>query len=253
MERIKLFSNSSPRIRLFSGDKEKSVACSDCGYRFKTFAHTTHLLCPKCGGTRFNIVTPEVLGPEKDEEEWQKEFAKTSDRFEIKLREFSGHEISGDKLQKEFGITPEEMEERGFSDTVGENTYKIHEDAFIQSRLFSSIVLSVTKTLELDPTVVCGKPEDGIARLEEISDLCPKSIMILKKAHGISEGPDSWATDSGILGDLKLEMGGTKKSLPKFKEIINERYPDAPEGILDFLERKGIIRPSGNNEIEIIK
>ena len=253
MKRIKLFSNPTPRIKLFSEDKKKTVACSDCGYRFKTFAHTTNLLCPKCGGTRFNIV-PDTLGPENDEEiEWQKEFSETSNEFEIKLREFSGHKLSGDKIQKEFGITAEEMNERGFSDILEDGMSKIHDDAFIQSRLFSSLVISVTKTLDLDPTVVCGKPEDSIARLEEISDLCPKSIMILKRAHGISECPESWATDSGILGDLKLEMGGTSRPLPEFKKIINERYPDAPEGILDFLERKGIIKPSGENKIEIIK
>ena len=110
MSRIKLFGSSSPRISLFSKDGSREVwqQCSDCGYKFKTNAHTTNHACPRCGGTRFNVMreffSPENC-PEKvpdnkvklfetEEENFQKEFNETSDELELKLKEFSGSSLS---------------------------------------------------------------------------------------------------------------------------------------------------------------
>ena len=57
-------------------------------------------------------------------------------------------------------------------------------------------------------------PEVGIEKLEEVSDLCPKSIAIIKKIHGVgtdSNSKEDWMTDSGIKNDLVLEFGGQTK------------------------------------------
>jgi DNA-directed RNA polymerase subunit RPC12/RpoP len=273
-ERIKLFSGvTKERIKLFSkdGSGTKVVVCADCGYKFETEAHTTSLLCPKCGGTRFNVLretTSPVGTPEKvedrvklfsdPEEDWQKEFSYTEDLFELKLKEFSGSSLSAEEFEKEFsalGLTAENLEERGFAKINDDQSVEIMSDAFMQSRLFSKLIVSVTKTLELDPAVVSRAPLEGITRLEETSSLSPKCIMLLKKAHGITT-PDnekeSWLTDSGIESDLKLEFGGQTKSGEDFKELMESRYPDAPEGLYEILKNKGIIRESGDN-IEIIK
>ena len=116
-------------------------------------------------------------------------------------------------------------------------------------------MISITKELHLDPTILCHKhnKEEIINNLEEEGNLSPKSIILLKKAHNIpTEASDNaWINDSGILGDLGIEFGGQTKGLPEFKEIIDERYPDAPEGIMEILKNKGIIRENGN-VIEIL-
>lgn len=272
MERRKLFSTTTTtkRRKLFSeegGSVLKTVVCSDCGHKFETTASTTDLICPKCGGRRFNFlrsvyspsVAPEKVPTRKtlfgdSEAEFQREFSNTEDKLELKLKEFSGKTLDSKSFSDNFGglTTAEELQERGFADVTENGKVTISKDAFLQSRLFSKLIVSVTKILDLDPAVTLSKPADVISGLEERSELCPKSIVILKKAHGLVPDSESWAKDSGILGDLKLEFGGQSKPLAAFKETISKRYPDAPEGILDFLKSKGIIKTSGDN-IEILK
>lgn len=272
-KRIKLFTATSSRIKLFSedGSGTRVMQCSDCGYRIETDAATTNQVCPKCGGTRFNIVRefyspsncPEkverakLFGGLSEEEEFQKEFNETEDQLELKLKEFSGSSLSSKDFEKEFSalnITAENLQERGFAMINEDGSVQIKEDSFLQSRLFSKIIISLTKTLELDPAVISA-PESGIQKLEEVSDLCPKSIAILKKVHGIgnseSEKKD-WLRDSGIEGDLKLEFGGQQKPEGEFKSLIEERYPDAPSDLIKILKDKGIIREDGD-KFEILK
>lgn len=272
MARIKLFS-ASPRISLFSKDGSGSVwqQCSDCGYKFETDAHTTNHACPKCGGTRFNVLR-HVFSPEncpekvpdkkiklfETEEDFQKEFSETDDALELKLKKFSGSSLSKEIFEKEFSalnITAEDLQEKGFADIKEDGSVNIFEGSFMQSRLFSKIIVSVTKTLELDPAVTMSAPEYGVHKLEEVSDLCPKSIAIIKKIHGIGTDPNSkenWIQDSGIANDLKVEFGGETKSPVDLRKLLEDRYPDAPEGLTDILVGKGIIRRSGDN-FEIIK
>lgn len=276
MNRIKLFADTTPsRIKLFSEDGSGThvLKCADCGYTFETTAHTTNQLCPKCGSTRFNVVrevwSPEV-SPEKvedkkdkiklfgltEEEEFQKEFNETSDEVELKLKKFSGKVLDSETAEKEFGMTSEELAERGFAEIHEDGSVNILEDSFMQSRLFSKIIVSITKTLELDPTVTMSAPEVGVQKLEEVSDLCPKSIAIIKKIHGVEEDDNSkenWLRDSGISGDLKYEFGGQSKSPEDLKSLLDERYPDAPNDLTELLIGKGIIRRTGDNKFEIIK
>ena len=269
MDRIKLFSkpDSSERIKLFcdntggvSQEFPHWVRCQDCGYKFETTAATTNLLCCKCGGHRFNVIpeTPKMEKTFSEEELFQKEFNETEDKVELKLKEFSGSSLSAEDFQKEFGalgITAGELEEKNFAETMEDGSVKICEDSFMQSRLFSKIIISVTKTLELDPAVTMSAPEVGIEKLEEVSDLCPKSIAIIKKIHGVgtdSNSKEDWMTDSGIKNDIVLEFGGQTKPKEELKTILDDRYPDAPDDLISMLKEKGIIKEVGD-KLEIIK
>ena len=288
--------NSAKPIRrkLFSDDCLVSnseslvhtVICIDCGYKMDTMASTTDLICPRCGGTSFvpesdTVVDPIVLPEhqekeepksveektysrrklfstyEEDEAEFQREFSEPTSELEHKLKEFSGRVISQDEFQKEFSdITSlEELQEKEYAETC-EDGIKIPNTAFLESKLFSEIVISITKELHLDPAITCCKhnKEEIIDRLEGEGNLSPKSIVLLKKAHNIptEKHDQEWINDSGILGDLGIEFGGQSRELPEFKKIIDERYPDAPEDIMEILKNKGIIRANGN-VIEIIK
>ena len=71
--------------------------------------------------------------------------------------------------------------------------------------------------------------------------------MLIRKAHGIStqDHDNNWLNDSGITTDLPIEFGGSSTDEPEFKKIIIERYPDAPDNILDLLKARGIIESDG--------
>ena len=285
MERRKLFSENQEvksRRKLFSSDcpdteeVSKSVICQDCGYRFETTASPTTLVCPKCGGTRFNIElqifspdnVPEKVEPviekednrrklfstyAEDEALFQKEFSKTENEYEENLKLYSGKEISAKRYDELFGNS--ELIEKGYAEKEGD-TVKIASDAFLMDKLFSKMIISVTKELELDPDICCChcNKEDIIDKLEEEGNIPTKGIMLLRKAHGIStqNHDDRWLEDSGINRDLPIEFGGSSTDEPKFIKIIEERYPDAPDNILDLLKSKGIIE-STDGKINVIK
>lgn len=294
MERRKLFSenNVKPvRRKLFSDDCPVSdiekqlhtVICIDCGYKMDTTASTTDLICPRCGGTSFVPESDTVVDPiqlpehnteektysdtkkrrklfstyEEDEAEFQREFSEPTSELQSKLKEFSGRVLSQSEYQKEFSDLADldELQERGYSEPC-DGGIKISDTAFQESKLFSEIVLSITKELHLDPAILCCKhnKEEIIDRLSERDDdFSPKCIALLKKAHNIptEKHDEEWLKDSGILGDIEIEFGGQHKDTPEFKEIIDTRYPDAPEDIMEILKRKGIIRENGNT-IEIL-
>lgn len=301
MARIKMFSkvdNSVIRRKLFSDEGAQStkvVICGDCGFKMETTASTTDLLCPKCGGTRFNVerefytpaVDPEPIPKDQkindnkveeetnrekcekvsrvgiysvlpgEEERFQKSFSETRDEFELNLKTYSGKEISSDKCKKIFGC-PDGLVEKGFAEIDAETgNVKILDTAFIQSRLFSKITIQVTKTLELDPSIVGMPIEEKPKLIEGLEDkIGPKGVILIKKSHNfpIEKEESDWTKDSGIVNDIPLEFGGQKKPMPEFKEIIDERYPDAPDHILDILKNKGIIKlVDGDNIVEIQK
>ena len=284
---------------VFEGGKDvKRIQCRDCGFILETAAVTTDLVCPKCGSkNRFNVLslapTPavnpeavkvevkkieEVTGkkptPEQLKEasksfterrslfgdgEFQKEFSEPSNDFEIKLKQYSGKTLGEKEIQKIFSCTPEELEEKGFAKVDESGNAKIDENAFLYSKLFSKLIISVTKVLDL-PSV--DKPkEDIISELEGRETLPPKGIILIKKAHRIpveasfsenSEESESWLKDSGIIGDLRLEFGGSSMGIKEFTKLLDERYDDAPENIIDILIQKGVIKIQGN-QVDILK
>lgn len=291
MERRKLFSSTPSvitRRKLFSETVLKSVQCMDCGYTMDTAASTTHLLCPKCGGDRFNVLncpvspvnTPEPVIIEEDKkeikeeksfsrkslfgnDEIQKEFSEPSNDFEKLLKEYSGKTFSDSELNEE--IT-NELVEKGFA-CITDEGIKVSDTAFMESKLFSKLIVSVTKILDLDPVVSMEPKESVIESLASHKSITPKCIMLLRKAHNLppkevimsdstqdynDSSVEVWAKDSGICNDLRLEFGDSDMSVKEFTKLLDERYPDAPEGIIDHLISTGVINIQGN-QVSIFK
>lgn len=256
--RRKLFSDSAPVVRrkLFSKGEEPTrrrdhsgetmILCSDCGHRLDE-KELGLGFCSKCGSTRQNVSNRRSLF----ENDFQKEFSKTNDPLELKLKEFSGKEISKDLYEKEFGdlCDIEDLKEKGYASVSEDGGVKISDSAFLESRIFSKIIVSITKEYNLIPDIMMGG--DKSSYIDSLNS-SPKCIAILKKVHGVNEGDHpSWLEDSGIVNDLGVEFGGKELPGSKFREIIDERYPDAPEDIMDKLKSLGIIREGSGNIIRI--
>lgn len=243
MERIKLFSKPEvERIKLFGESevvekeliKAKEVICQDCGFKMETTSTTTNLVCPKCGGTRFDI-------EEEVDKDFQDYYNTPDNEAEEKLKEYSGKTITSEDYEKLFS----EIDLGNYAE-ISENGVKVDDNAYLFSKLFSSISVTITKELDLDPDIVCGSKcnkESIINRLEESENMSPKCIMLIRKAHNISnEDKDrEWVADSGIVNDLGAEFNGQTREMPEFKSILDSRYPDAPENIVEILKNCGAI------------
>lgn len=274
----------------------KKIQCRDCGYIMETVATTVNMLCPKCGAVnRFNVLeltpspanSPEAVRVEvskveeiegkpenktfsrrllfgrENEEAFQKEFSEPSNKLEERLKEFSGKTFNYSEVEKTFGIPAEELIEKGFASINNEDKVSIDKNAFLHSKLFSKLIVSVTKVLDLDNDII-SKPKDNIIdMLEEKGSLSPKGIMLIRKAHALpmiekevefssTEDAENWIKDSGIIGDLKIEFGNSSMGVKEFTKILEERYDDAPDNIIDLLIEKGVIKIQGN-QVDIIK
>ena len=252
MERIKLFSKpeigrvklfrSSNRVKLFAEPElqiTKEVICMDCGFKMETTSTTTNLICPKCGGSRFEV-EKEFSGEDLDIE-FQKYFSTPENDLEEKLKKYSGKTITKKEYERQFSGL-----DLGNYIESGESNVKIDENAYLFSKLFSSISITITKELDLDPAIVCNSKcnkESIINRLEDSENMSPKCIMLIKKAHNISneEKDREWVVDSGIVNDLGAEFNGQTREMPDFKTILETRYPDAPENIVEILKNSGAI------------
>lgn len=222
MERRKLFSENKERRKLFSSPdapQERNI---------KLFSETA------------------------EEEAFQRTFSATSDELELKLKEYSGQTLNAADFASIFG--GENLSERYYTADTETGDVSISPEAFMESRLFSKLTISVTKTLELDGNVMGEPKEEVISRLEDSGRFSPKTIILLKKAHNIPADGDSesYLKDSGIAHDLPFEFGGRKMEMPEFENILKERYEDAPTDIMDILKNKGILKIDGEN-VEIIK
>ena len=277
MARLKLFSAQYPsRLKLFSDEPHEEaevvaeeilheLICQDCGHVIQTAETPTHAVCPNCGGKRMilKLVEEAELMDEKDtDKDTPKDPVAEIERkslfdspLENKLKEFSGQTMTTGEYEKTFSeaLDRESLEERGFAKVGEDGQVTIDSNAYIMQKTFSKLIISVTKTLELDPSIMNGdiKREDIIEKLEE--RLPEKGIIALKKAHGIpieeehtySEDADTWLTDSSIIPDLELEYNNQSFGIEQFIKIIRDRYPDAPENILDLLVEKGAIQLDG--------
>ena len=286
MSRIKLF--SKPRKKLFSssefnGDEGmiiRQVVCQDCGHTMETGESTSAIVCPNCGGKRFNISLfpaskadegdPDVEFDKIKEAEEQpkavkKEFSERRPLFsdtpyEVALKTYSGQTLTNDEFEKIFSDNAEDMFEKGFAVENEEGGINIVEGSYGSQKLFSKLIISITKTLELDPAIMKGEinKEELIDKLED--HMPEKSIMILKKAHDIlpvqhqySDEGETWLQDSKIIPDLTLEYDNQSFPIEQFIKIIRERYDDAPENILDLLLKEGVIMIEGNSVTIISK
>ena len=183
-----------------------------------------------------------------EEDAFQRTFSATEDPFELKLKEYSGRNLSADEFNEVFG----DYSEKIFAVKEEDGTYTIPSSAFVEARLFSTLTVSITKTLSLESPN--ESKEDLINKLEESGKFPPKAIVLLKKAHQIPADHENerYISDSGISHDLPLEFGGRQMGKPEFTKIIHERYEDAPTDIMEVLKNKGIIKVDGDN-VEIIK
>ena len=296
--RRKLFSENEGGVsnNMFEGSSAtKKIQCLDCGYIMETAATTTNIVCPKCGSkNRFNVLTltpsredvpeavqvevkkiEEVKEPvvteektftrrslfgEVEDAEFQKEFSETSNNFEKNLKLYSGKTITEGEAEKLFSMSAENLVEKGFARVTEDDNLKINELAFLQDKLFSKLIISVTKELDLDP--ITESKESVIDMIKEKEMLPDKGIMIIKKAHSLpiikesefsnTEENEAWIKDSGIIGDLKLEFGNTSMGIKEFTKLLEDRYDDAPENIIDILIEKGVIKIQGN-QVDIMK
>ena len=286
-ERRKLFS-TTPRKKLFSGceDQVKTVMCMDCGYKMDTAASPSHLACPKCGGTRFEVYSipesPEgTIEPVKIEESvqeknysrksifgndvFQKEFTEPSNDFEEKLKKFSGKELDYFDCEKEFSMTPEDLVEKGYAEFSKEDSIVISDTAFLRDKVFSKLIVSMTKVLDLDPKILECPKESIIDNLGTSGSINPKGIILIKTAHMMSpvtleesiqnDKPElsDWIKDSGIIGDMRIELGDRENmGVEDLVGHLKSRYSDAPKGLLDYLISNGVIKIQGN-KVEVLK
>ena len=108
--------------------------------------------------------------------------------------------------------------------------------------------------MDLDNDIVSGNvpKADIIEQLDAHSRIPEKGIILLKKAHGLipREGQfcdsSSWLEDSSIIPDLCYEYGNKSFGVKQFIDILRNRYPDAPENIIDILVEKGVIFLDGS-------
>lgn len=241
------------RKKLFSAPEDiqlRTLICRDCGNIIESAEHPSQAYCPRCGGKRLNIkIFPNKIDPEAETQEPRKKlFSSYLTPLEAKLKEFSGKTVS----KNEF--TEDELETTRFFSEVGEDSVTVSPSAFEIEKLFSKLTISVTKTLELDPAIMLGRSEkeDIIDKLEEHDKLPEKSIVVIKKAHNLpieskfSETSESWVEDSNIIPDLETEYNNTSLGMEQFVKIIRDRYPDAPEDIMDILVQKGAIFVDGS-------
>lgn len=252
----------TPRKKLFSEEKNgengmilRTLICQDCGTQIESAEHPSQAYCPNCGGKRMRIKfipysEPAVPEPVKTEE---REFSIFLSDYEKKLKEFSGKSMKKSQFEKEFSDKADYLLERGFANVQGDDTVKVSETAFEGERLFSKLIIQVTKIMDLDKDVAMGNiPKDDIIDHLAAEERIPeKGILLIKKAHGLIPREthycdSSWIEDSSIIPDLYYEYGNKSFGIKQFVDILRNRYPDAPENIIDILVEKGVIFLDGS-------
>jgi hypothetical protein len=177
-------------------------------------------------------------------------------------------ENKGKTLKKD--IVDNELSERGFSDRIGGvqglidagyvteqegNMVKFSDVAGLQYKLFSELVISVSKEFSVTPI------QNKESAIESLSGrLSEKCMSALKKANKIEEhkletvnfSDKDYINDSGIENDLSAEYGGTSMKLKDFMNLLSTEYPDAPDHILDLLVNDKVIKITGS-QVEIRK
>lgn len=230
MKRIKLFS----RVKLFSSTLHQ-VKCQDCGEVLETAANVSQILCPHCGGKRFNIYKKRDPILSKDGELKESELTKN-------LKKFSGQTLPRYIFERTFSG---DVIEKGYASEIN-GGYLVSPYASEVERMFSKISITVTREIDLDPVITSGECPISEA-INGIDGGPEKGIMFIRKAHGVmKESPKNWIEDSHIIDDLRAEYSGESKGIKQFMDILNNRYPDAPENIIDDLVSRGAITINGN-------
>lgn len=243
----KSFSDDENRYPVSDGDngqkKGNLFRCFDCDEKFRDPSRTpSGVVCPNCGGSRV-VQLEDVIADDATDEI---------------LKEFSGRTISRKNLQRLFAERGasgriDSLINSGYASVGEDGMICFSENAWLTRKLFSELVISVTKELHLIPTE--GKEEELIHRLEDRGNITPKGIVLVKRAHGISpmmrevgfSDTDAYIKDSGIASDLKLEYSGETLPLKEFMDILNSQYNDAPDDLLDRLVETGVVKITGSS------
>lgn len=251
-KRRKLFSdetsNSVTNLNPGPYNDPKKFRCPDCGTEFYSDEqYVDYAVCPNCGGNRCRIIN------DSDSCDCEDNFAESEGLDEL-LSRYKGKSVKESEVENDLqslGIYEKVggvkgLVDKGYAKEDGLGTLMFSEIADVQSRLFSKLVISVTKEFDIDP--ICNK--DSV--IDSLEDKFPgKPIMILKKSRSsmnpeISTFSDkSYLKDSGIDSDLRVEYGGQSMPLKEFMKLLNDEYPDAPEDIIDLLESSNTIKING--------
>lgn len=217
--------------------------CPDCGHQFTTSGReSVAVICPNCGGTRCRET---ILNQVEDQD--------SDDKLDDLMKGLNGKSISKSsltKLMSEHGIygDPKLFSDAGYA-TISDDgvTYKFSDTAYQDRKLFSKIVISVTKEFDIDPNI---DRESAIESLANGGRLPDKSIMILRRINKtpeeISFSDVDYLKDSGIANDLSTEYGGSSIPLKEFMNILSSEYNDAPDNLLDLLVDNKVIRINGS-------
>ena len=226
------------------GNSENIYQCQDCKYEFAAPSETpSGTRCPNCGGNRVLRSNSEYAG--------QCEFSDKTDEF---LKEYSGMTVDRTELQKTFSDDElGSMINEGYAVEDENGGLYFTEVAYSQRKLFSELVISVSKELGLEPV---NSKESLINKLLDNGNLPDKSIILIKRAHNVvpldNSHEENYLQDSGIKRDLRLMHGGDTMGIREFLKFLDEQYNDAPEDILDKLVSDNVIKISGS-QVEILK
>lgn len=240
-KRRKLFSSLTAESR--EAEDYHFMKCPDCGTEFAT-KDRVEKTCPVCGSERCRL-----------KDECESAFSDLgSDELDSFLGEYKGKVVSKDEVNAKLhalGVYEEVggingLIESGYATGESGDQVMFSDVADLQRKLFSKLVISVTREFDIDPVNVCDKE----SILESLAEKFPgKPIMILKRSmmtpETVNFSDSSYMRDSGIESDLKVGYGGQTMTLKDFMSLLNEEYPDAPEDIIDLLEASHAIKVNG--------
>ena len=261
-KRRKLFCNDGGTLTHDVPGPEKdevTFACPDCGTTFKSQEqYVDAAVCPNCGGRRCRVVGNDVGGVSNEEgqsvEEENAFSDLTDDELDEVLSRYKGRLVDEEELNAELhalGVYDEVggvngLVDSGYAKWDKDGQLMFSEVADFQRKLFSKLVISVTKELDINPII------NRESAIDSLAEKFPgKPIMILKRAQSsiapevTSFSDKSYLKDSGIESDIKVGYGGQTMTIKDFMNLLNEEYPDAPEEIIDLLESSKAIKVNG--------
>jgi DNA-directed RNA polymerase subunit RPC12/RpoP len=237
-ERLSLFSALTHRQPNNDGEgtdngavSESTFKCTDCGHTWNLQCDTTSgTRCPNCGGNRVVKVT------QSDSD--------TTGEF---LSRVAGQTLSLDEATKVFSEcgatgTLQDLVDSGYATMTEDSEISFSDTVESEYSLFSGLVISVTKELEL-PEIPQGQREDLISSL---SSLSPKGVLLIKRAHQVVPHPSDTGIVTGLSDKEKASLGqdGNIMTLQEFLDYIRLKYNDAPENLNDILCKNGIVKIS---------
>ena len=238
-ERMSLFSALTHRQPNTDGEgtdngttPESTFKCTDCGHTWNLQCDTTSgTRCPNCGGNRVVKVT------QSDSD--------TTGEF---LSRVAGQTLGLDEATKVFSEcgapgTLQDLIDSGYAIMTEDSEVSFSDTVESEYSLFSGLVISVTKELELPEIPQDQQREDLISSL---SSLSPKGVLLIKRAHQVVPHPSDTGIVTGLSDKEKANLGqdGNVMTLQEFLDYIRLKYNDAPENLNDILCKNGIVKIS---------